>query len=547
VLHDALEKRARGNPDERYASWIAQFDTLGDADLAAMKEEQSRFAESPLFSVLVPIEHGKAVANLLTTSLRAQVYERWDPLSVRASTAEDCNRVLRSAEGNFVVIAAPGVALRPHSLFLFARTLERHPSAVLIYGDDDVLDERGVRSGHFFKPDWNEALLRSQNYLGVVCLRRSSALAVGGFDEGLDDDHGWGLFLKLSAAVPLDAIQHVPFVVSHRLAGAAAHERRLTHPGGDLEVEPVGKASYRVRYSLPQRPPPVSIIVPSTCELKVLRPCVDGLLERTAYPELEVVIVANQVPSPGRETRRYLDSVAASPRARVLSYERPSFNFSAINNWAADQVRGELLCFLNDDTEVIEAGWLSAMVAYAVQDRIAAVGAKLLYPNDRIQHAGIVLGAGGVAAHVYRGSRNGIDGYHDRAVVDQDVAAVSAACMLVRRHAFDAVGGFDEAFAVAYNDIDLCLRLRRAGWRIVWTPSAALYHKEAASLGDHYVGATAKQWETEFELIRSRWEKELVSDPHYSPNLSLDPLLLWEPAFPPRVSYPWRAVASLPR
>jgi GT2 family glycosyltransferase len=308
----------------------------------------------------------------------------------------------------------------------------------------------------------------------------------------------------------------------------------------DVQVESVGNASYRVRYALPERPPTVSIIVPSTGKPHVLRPCIESLLERTSYPDLELIVVANQTGNREPESTSYLDSVAARPQARVLLYDAPTYNFSKTNNWAVEQARGELICFLNDDTEVIGSGWLAAMVSQILQDRVAAVGAKLLYPNGRIQHAGIVLGAGGVAAHTYRGSRNGIYGYHDRALVDQDVASVSAACMLVRRGAFEEVGGFDPALAVSYNDVDLCLRLRESGWRIVWTPSAELYHKEAASFGAHYVGETASQWEFELDLIRSRWADDLSSDPHYSPNLALDALQLWQPAFPPRVSYPWR-------
>jgi GT2 family glycosyltransferase len=275
----------------------------------------------------------------------------------------------------------------------------------------------------------------------------------------------------------------------------------------------------------------------------VLGPCVEGLLRRTSYPELEVLVVANDVRPERRGVRRLLDSLSEDPRARVLRHDERPYNFSTTNNRAAEEARGELLCFLNDDTEVIDGDWLAAMVARAVEDGVAAVGAKLLYPNRRIQHAGIVLGGGGVAAHAYRGCRDGIAGYHGRALVDQDMSAVSAACMVVRSDVFRDVGGFDPALAVSYNDIDLCLRLRERGWRIVWTPSARLYHKEAASLGRHYVGKTAEQWERDEALIRSRWQRELMSDPHYSPNLSLDPLELWEPAFPPRVVYPWRAAA----
>jgi len=179
-------------------------------------------------------------------------------------------------------------------------------------------------------------------------------------------------------------------------------------------------------------------------------------------------------------------------------------------------------------------------VGEALRDRVAAVGAFLLYPNGRIQHAGCILGAGGVAAHAYHGWPGGTSGYHDRALVAQDVSAVTAACMLVKRADFVAVGGFDEELAVAYNDVDLCLRLRQAGRRIVWTPAASLRHKEGASLRRHYVGETRTQWARGSELMQRRWGDQLLADPYYNPNLSLDPLLQWEPAFPPRVRYPWR-------
>jgi GT2 family glycosyltransferase len=273
----------------------------------------------------------------------------------------------------------------------------------------------------------------------------------------------------------------------------------------------------------------------------------DGILNRTSYSNLEVLLVVNATREPTREHRKYLDEIARSPQIRTLFMDDGPFNFSKANNWAVEQAEGDLFCFLNDDTEVITADWLSTMTGHALRDRVGAVGALLLYPNDRIQHAGVVLGAGGVATHLYRSMPRGIRGYHDRAAVDQDVSCVTAACVLVRREAFSSIGGFDEALAVAYNDVDFCLRLQEAGWRIVWTPSAQLYHKESSSLGRHYVGEDQDQWKAEWNLIRGRWGTKLKSDPHYNPNLSLDVLQLWEPAFPPRVSYPWRAREGVSR
>jgi GT2 family glycosyltransferase len=588
-LHDGVLALLRGDPDRRYERWVAAYDTLTDADFAAMRDEQSRFTNAPAFSVILPLTTaGKAPVSAVAASLLGQVYERWEahfvlvpPLDDRAQTcaaeasASDArfrlvpepsqlgsdawNTALRSAANEFVVLVDPHVLPRPHALFMLAYTIRRHPAATVVYADDDAVDDRGVRCDPYFKPDWNEALYRGQNYLGgLVAFRRSLALDVGGCEEELDGDSAWGLFLRMGAAASPETIHHIPFVLTHRPARpsagsdqggrervARAQEHRLTLIGERATVKPVGKKSYRTRLEAPSRPPTVSVVVPSTCNVEVLRPCLDGLLNRTTYSALEVLLVANAVREKSAEQRDYLAAVARNPRIRLLSYGERPFNFSRVNNWAAEQARGDFVCFLNDDTEVIESRWLSAMVAN-VRGRVAAVGALLIFPSGRIQHAGVLLGAGGVGAHIYSRRRSDITGYHDRALIDQDVSCVTAACMLVRHDVFSDIGGFDEALAIAFNDVDLCLRLREAGWRIVWTPAATLYHKESASIGRHNADERAQEWIAESHLMQSRWGKKLLSDPHYSPNLSLDALQLWEPAFPPRVTYPWRAESPLP-
>jgi GT2 family glycosyltransferase len=401
-------------------------------------------------------------------------------------------------------------------------------------------------------------LFRSQNYLGgVVCFRRSQALAVGGCEDELDGDCAWGLFLRLTSAAPGRAIHHLPFILSHRKDHAQRHddpgrrarvaralERRLAGIGARVSVEPVGRASYRTRYRLAEKPPTVSVVIPTAGKLDFLRPCLGSIVNRTSYPELEIILVVDRTRVHATEQQNYLDSVAAQPQVRLLFTEERPYNFSRVNNHAAEHARGELICFLNDDTEVIATDWLLSMVSEAMQERVGAVGAMLVYPNERIQHAGVILGVGGVAAHTYRGRPRRTSGYHDRALIAQDVSCVTAACMLVRRDAFTEARGFDVAFAFAFSDVDLCLRLREAGWRVVWTPSAELYHKESASMGLHHAGEREQQWAAEWDLVHSRWGEQLMSDPHYSPNLALDALRFWEPAFPPRVSYPWRSCSS---
>ena len=529
LVEDAIRALIRGAPQERYERWIAAHDTLDDADISLIREEIQELATKPLFSLIVAVGgEGEAMPAELEQSLRAQVYEHWDAKVVRTSAVEEWNAALHSAAGDYVLVVAPRVVLRPHAFFLFALTIARNPEALLIYGDEDQIDASGRRSSHYFKPDWNAVLLRSRNYLGgVVCFRRDDALALGGFQEEPGGDCGWGLFARLTAGAPPHRVHHFPFIVSHCLG----------HCRGD---DVAAKTTFRPSYSLPTSPPKVSVIVPTTARLDMLRPCLAGLLNRTSYPDLEVLLVVNGTGPLALEQRRYLEGMATRSQVRVLFNEECPYNFAAINNWALERARGELVCFLNDDTEVIGSDWLSAMVSEVLQERVGAAGALLLYPNKRIQHAGVILGVGGVAAHTYRGSPRDTRGYHDRALVPQDVSCVTAACMVVRREAFSNVGGFDPAFAIAFNDVDLCLRLREAGWRIVWTPAAELYHKESASIGRHDAGKMEEQWTLEYELIRSRWTKELLADPHYSPNLSLDRLQVWEPAFPPRVTYPWR-------
>lgn len=590
-FQDALLEGARSDSRDRYLRWIEAYDTIGEADLAAIAEVQSHLGSPTPLSLVVPLTQAtEQQLRSLEQSLSADVHERWalsyvvdtsvsldgeiTALLERAaerdsrfavstgrsgSLAGALNEALRSGPGEFVVLLEPDVMVRPHTLFLVAETIREHPEALLIYGDEDRIDADGVRFGHHFKPDWNEALLGSQNYLGgLVAVRRSHALEVGGFQDEQDGDVAWGLFLRMGAGAPPGAVRHLPFVLSHRRVDershaptaverdriARAHEIRLERIGRRARVVPVGESSYRADDEPPYARPTVSVVIPSTGKLGLLQPCLEGVLHRTSYPALEVVLVVGEDVERMSDESVHLGTVATRPRVHVLIDDDRPFSFSRVNNRAARKARGELLCFLNDDTEVIREDWLSQMVARALQERVAAVGALLLYPNDRIQHAGVVLGVGGLAAHNLKGWRRGTVGYHDRGCVDQEVSCVTAACMLVRRDVFLDLGGFNERLAVDFNDVDLCLRLVDAGWRVVWTPSAELYHKERASIGAHDAGDRDEAWKAEWNVAQERWSTALTSDPHYSPNLSLDSFQLWEPSFPPRVSYPWRVEAA---
>jgi GT2 family glycosyltransferase len=297
-------------------------------------------------------------------------------------------------------------------------------------------------------------------------------------------------------------------------------------------------AVQRVRYALPEPRPLASIIIPTRNGLKLVRQCIESIRGKTTYSPYEIVLVDNG--SDDKAAIKYFHALRDDGVVVLLEDPRP-FNFSRINNEAARKAGGEFLVFLNNDIEVITPDWLSEMVSHAQRPDIGAVGAKLWYPNDTIQHAGLVLVAG-VAGHAHLGRKRGDHGYFSRASLIQSLSAVTAACLCVRRKVFEEIGGFDEDLAVAFNDVDICLRIQKAGYRNLYTPYAELYHHESASRGYEDTPEKMRRFQREADLLRERWMPVLMYDPYYNANLTLsgDPFTL---AWPPRVE-PFRKSAS---
>ncbi len=309
-----------------------------------------------------------------------------------------------------------------------------------------------------------------------------------------------------------------PGIDEARRRMVAEHLRRR---GAEAELLQDSRGRVSLVRPLPEPAPEVTAIIPTRDHPDLLEACVAGLLEQTDYPALRICIVDNG--SRGERALRLLDRLEATPRVRVLRIDAP-FNFSALNNAAVAQTDSPLLAFVNDDILVVEPGWLKAMAAVAVRPGVGAVGAKLFYPDGRIQHAGIVLGLGsqGVAGHEFRGVTGDAPGPQHRLTVAREVSAVTAACMVVARERFLAVGGFDEAaLPVAFNDVDLCLKLGARGWRTVWTPQARLMHLESASRGPDRAPESAERLAGEARVMRKRWGAQLAADPYYNPNLTL--------------------------
>ncbi len=552
-----------------YATWVARYDTLTTERMQELRMRAARFgSDAPLISILVPTYMTpERWLRRCIESVIGQAYPHWqlciaDDASADARVmevlheyaaadrrievmrrdanghiAEASNSALSMARGSYVGLLDHDDELRPHALLEMAEAIVADPGLALLYSDEDKLDEDGQRIDPYFKPDWNPDLLLSQNYVcHFTVIRTDLVREVGGFRKGFEGSQDHDLFLRCTERLPASRIHHVPRVLYHWRAiegstaltrdakdyaadagvrAVAGHLERM-HPGARAET--LSHGHYRVRWPLPALLPKASLVIPTRDRVELLRTCVDSILAKTRYPDYDVVIVDNQSSDPA--TLDYLARIALDPRVRVLRYDAP-FNYSAINNWAVDQCDGSVIGLVNNDIEVISNDWLDEMVSQAIRPEVGAVGAMLYYPNDTIQHAGVVLGVHGVAAHLYAGMPRGYPGHGGRARVAQSLSAVTGACLLVRRQVFGEVRGLDESLQVAFNDIDFCLRLHEAGYRNIWTPFAELYHHESASRGSEDTEAKKQRFAREVDLMQQRWGRTLPLDPAYNVNLSL--------------------------
>jgi len=547
-----------------YARWYRAHEP-DRAELA--RQRQTRFGRSPTISVLVPVYNTPAnFLHAMIDSVRAQTYANWELIladgassephvrpTLEAAAAADprikpvfltenggivgnSNAGLAHCRGEYVALLDHDDTLAPFALFAVVEAINHTPDADLIYSDEDKLDPHGVRVEPHFKPDWSPELLRSRNYIcHLTVLRRPLLEQLGGFRSGFDGAQDYDLVLRASERAR--RIVHIPQILYHwRMhpqstahtkgsksyafeAGKRAladHFARLgiaasVHDGPILGV-------YQPIYHLP-RQPLVSVIVPNRDHVDILQQCVESLAS-SSYANYELLIVENHSREPA--TFAYYQTLASQPHVRILRWERP-FNYAAVNNFAAAHARGELLLFLNNDVQAINPDWLEVMVKQAIQPGVGAVGAKLYYPDDTIQHAGIVVGMGGIAGHAHLNFRRDAPGYMQRLLTTQNVAAVTGACLLMPRAVFEQIGGFDEGFVLAFNDVDICLQVLAAGLRVVWTPQAELYHLESKTRGPEDTDEKQARFKREIDLFHTKWAAFLAAgDPYYSPHFRLD-------------------------
>jgi O-antigen biosynthesis protein len=590
----ALRRRLRdagqgGQPS--FDAWVRGHDTLDAGRRAAMQRRWPQLGRQPTISLLTPTYN--TAPDLLRETVQSvldQVYPHWELVLVDdASTATETlaaidacaamdprvkvirrttnghicaasNTALAAATGEWVGLLDHDDLLAPDALYWVVEEVNAHPDCGLIYSDEDKISVVGRRHEPHFKPDWNPDLLRSQNYIcHFTVYRRRLLTELGGFREGFEGAQDYDLVLRVTERLAPEQIRHIPRILYHwRSADSStardarakpyateaarnaldAHLKRTGQPGATVLPAPGFEGIWwRVRYPLPDPPPRVSVLIPTRNRVDLLSASVSSVLDRTDYPDCELIVVDNG--SDDRDTLRYLESLSRDPRVRVIRDDRP-FNYSRLNNLAAAQATGSVLVLMNNDVTSIDRGWLREMVSHAVRPEIGVVGARLWYPDDTLQHAGCILGVGGVAGHAFHREPRGAEGYFGRAALIQNYSAVTGACAAIRADVFREVGGLNEdELQVAFNDIDLCLRVLQAGYRNLWTPYANLYHLESASRGYEDTARKQLRFRSEVEYMRRRWGGLLDLDPAYNPNLSLSNAhfeLAAEPRLPPD---PW--------
>jgi GT2 family glycosyltransferase len=559
---------------KEYALWIKQYETLNPRLLEQMFSQREQWSYQPRLSLLMWTDHSHEQWLLeAIQSVQAQFYPHWElNLAYQNTLAEptiqlaalesriqliDCtqtdslattlNQALAQATGDFIAIVGEQDRLPAHALSKMVEWLNRYPQTDLLYSDADKLDESGQRYDPYFKSDWNPDLFYSQHFLQHFTLYRRAVVAeINGFQPDYPGSENYDFTLRFIEHIASQNIHHVPHILYHQRQLAQltpianntdshcqalqAHLQRLNQ-SAQVVAAPGGHT--RVIYKLPAQLPLVSLIIPTRDKLDLLRGTVEGCLNQTRYDNIEIIIMDNSSVEP--ETLAYLKAIQHDNRVTVIRHAAP-FNYSQLNNIGVAHAQGDIIGLINNDLEVIALDWLTEMVSHALRPEIGAVGAKLYYANDTIQHAGVIVGLGGMAGHGFKFLAREAPGYHWKPLLIQNYSVVTGACLVLRRQVFEEVGGLEEQhLQVAFNDVDLCLRIRQRGYRILWTPYAELYHLESASRGLDNTLKKFLRLRHELNYMKSRWAEILLNDPYYNPNLTIE-YEDFSLAYPPRVN-----------
>ena len=551
-----------------YQKWIVRH-LPGKAELE--KQRRTKLSYSPKISIVVPLyKTPEKYLRRLTESVQQQTYPNWElclsdgsgtdsPLTgilkelcakdarIKVIThdralqiSENTNSAIAAASGDFIAFADHDDELTPHALFECVKALNDHPGTLVVYSDEDKMSMDGHKFFQpHFKPDYNPDLLCTVNYIcHLFMVSRSVIENVGMLRKEFDGAQDYDFIFRCVEAVKDEEIYHVPKILYHWRchenstaenpesktyafeAGRRAVQEHYNRVGVHAKVsDGEFPGLYRTEF-IRDHDPLISIIIPNKDHIDDLKRCMDSIEQKSTYRNYEYVIVENNSTDP--ETFEYYKKLEAENKKVHVVYWDGVFNYSAINNYGASFAKGEYFLLLNNDTEIINPNCLEELLGYCMRSDVGAVGARLYYEDDTIQHAGVVIGFGGIAGHCFVLQPRGTTGYCHRIICAQDYSAVTAACMMVKRSAFEKVGGLSEELQVAFNDIDFCMKLRQAGYLIVYNPYAELYHYESKSRGLEDTPEKVARFNREISVFEKRWPDILRNgDPYYNPNLTL--------------------------
>lgn len=549
--------------DVDYEQWYENHKALPEE---LEKQKNEKWKRKPLISIVVPVYNTPQVfLRQMIESVQNQSYSEWELCIGNASPenkemkkileeykndarikeveipenkgiSQNTNRAMEIASGEWIGLLDHDDLLAPNALYEIAKAVNEHPDTEVIYTDEDkVTTDLKEHFQPHLKPDFNLDLLRSNNYIcHFFVASRDLIKRVGGFRPEFNGAQDYDLILRCTEQAK--QIVHIPKILYHWRVHKAS---TADNPASKMYAFDAGKRAieehlvrcrtkgtvqhtkdlgfYRVKYEVCGEPL-VSIIIPNKDQSEALKKCLDSIREKTSYRNYEIIIVENNSEEP--ETFAFYKKIAGE-KIKIVTWEG-EFNYSAINNFGVRHARGDYLLLLNNDVEIINGDWLTEMLSHCQRKEVGIVGAKLYYPDNTIQHAGIIIGIGGIAGSVFVGLPRAFSGYLHKASIQLDLSAVTAACMLVKRSVFEQVGGLEEKLKVAFNDVDFCLRVREKGYLVVYDPYAELYHYESKTRGAEDTKEKIRRFQTEIEYMRSHWIGLLKKgDPYYNCNLSL--------------------------
>lgn len=549
-----------------YGDWIRTNEV---SELEIEKQRTIKFDYMPKISLIVPMynTNEKFFKELIDCMLN-QTYSNWELCLADGSTKKNekltkiietdnrikykflnenkgisgnSNEAIKMATGDYIALFDHDDLLAPYCLYEVVKCINKNRNAEFIYSDEDKIDQNGNRSEGYFKPDFSPDTLRCQNYICHFSVFKKELMEkLGGFNSEFDGAQDYDIFLRMSEIVKPENIKHIPRILYHWRVhkdstaqlnsnaknyafdnGIKAIEAHLKRVGLDGTVSNgCINGIYRVEYKVKENPK-VSIVIPNKDGQDILTVCINSLLEKTTYKNYEIVIVENN--SETEEIFEYYKELEKNPKIKVVKYPETGFNYSRIINYGVKNSSGDYVVQLNNDTELLTPNWLELMLGFCQRDDVGAVGVKLYYPDETIQHAGIVVGLGGVAGNRFKSIPKDGHGYFANESMIQNLSAVTAACIMTPKTIYEEVGFMDEKLAVAFNDVDFCLKIRKKGYLIVYNPFVEFIHYESKSRGLENTPKKIKRFQGEMDTFKEKWRDFLdEGDPYYNINLSCD-------------------------